>query len=130
MNRRSEICHSENQTWVLINQQKIYGLQIHASTRCLHYHRDLDIIAIKFKCCQHYYACYLCHLALSDHPVERWQPQDLHKKLILCGFCGIEFTLEQYLTSQHQCSNCQSHFNPRCKLHWNLYFEEDVVSEN
>lgn len=40
---------------------KIYGATIDNETRCTHYHTPLDIIAIKFKCCDKYYPCYKCH---------------------------------------------------------------------
>ena len=34
---------------------KIYGLTVDNQTRCQHYHSVLDIIAIKFKCCDKFY---------------------------------------------------------------------------
>ena len=30
----------------------VYGSIVDHETRCIHYHTQLDIIAIKFKCCQ------------------------------------------------------------------------------
>ncbi len=40
---------------------KIFGSRIDSNTRCKHWNSKLDIIAIKFACCQKYYPCYLCH---------------------------------------------------------------------
>ena len=40
---------------------KVYGSLVDNETRCIHYHTFLDIIAIKFKCCEKYYPCYQCH---------------------------------------------------------------------
>ncbi len=102
----------------------VYGLQIDERTGCAHYNSALDIVAIKFKCCDCYYCCYLCHLEMADHPARRWEYGDLCKKAILCGYCGIEMTIYEYISSENQCPNCQSPFNPGCRSHWHLYFED------
>lgn len=36
-------------------------------TRCIHYHSAVDIIAIKFKCCNTYYPCFYCHEEEAGH---------------------------------------------------------------
>lgn len=36
----------------------VKGVALDANTRCRHYGTDKDIIAIKFKCCETFYACY------------------------------------------------------------------------
>ena len=39
----------------------VAGNVIDSETRCAHYHTELDIIAIKFYCCDTYFPCYQCH---------------------------------------------------------------------
>ena len=51
---------------------QVYGAVVDEETRCTHYHTEKDIVAIKFKCCDRYYPCYLCHEEYADHPIERW----------------------------------------------------------
>ncbi len=107
-----------------INNHVIHGLAVTPKTGCLHYHSPLDIVAIKFKCCGKYYSCYSCHQALAEHEVQRWKHDDLHKLAILCGGCGTEMSIHEYVSSKNECVKCGSHFNPKCKSHWNLYFEQ------
>ena len=92
-------------------------------TRCIHYHSALDIIAIKFKCCQTYYPCYTCHQEEADHPPERWKEKEWNTKAILCGVCKTELTIQQYLDSNYNCPSCKASFNPGCYNHNHLYFE-------
>ena len=106
-----------------IPNMEVFGLELNARTGCLHYGSPVDIVAIRFICCGRYYACYECHQAIEKHPVERWKREEFHLKAILCGHCGIEWTIHQYLCCNHQCLNCKSPFNPRCKNHWGLYFD-------
>ena len=108
---------------VPINDNNAYGIKIDKNTRCIHYSSELDIIAIKFKCCNQYFACHSCHHAIAGHSAERWQKEDFHIKAILCGRCELEMTIDQYLSSENKCFNCRSPLNPQCKTHWNLYFE-------
>jgi uncharacterized CHY-type Zn-finger protein len=115
---------------IRINTHDVHGIKLNAHTGCAHYAGVLDIIAVKFKCCQHYYACYSCHLALTNHSTERWSKKDFHTRALLCGRCGVEMTICEYLACNSTCLHCQSPFNPRCKLHWNLYFQEIQVDEN
>ncbi len=105
-----------------VGDHEVFGLELNAQTGCLHYGSGVDIVAIRFKCCNRYYACYECHQAGENHPVERWGEEEFDRKAILCGSCGIELTIHQYLSCNHRCLNCKSQFNPRCKNHWGLYF--------
>ncbi len=66
---------------------KIYGATIDNETRCTHYHTPLDIIAIKFKCCDKYYPCYKCHNEDVSHAIKRWSADEFDTKAILCGVC-------------------------------------------
>jgi uncharacterized CHY-type Zn-finger protein len=102
---------------------EIFGAGLNASAGCAHYHSELDIVAIKFACCEHYYACCICHQELAAHPIKRWPVDAFHTKAILCRRCGVEHTIEEYLHSKMRCMNCSSPFNPNCKLHWNIYFD-------
>ena len=45
----------------------IHGLTVDDESRCTHYHTPLDIIAIKFKCCNKFYPCYKCHNENENH---------------------------------------------------------------
>lgn len=91
-------------------------------TRCVHWHLELDIIAIKFKCCDTYYACYECHP--KTHDVVRWPLAELEStKVIYCGVCSTELTFAQYSSHGFRCVHCHSRFNPGCQLHYHLYFE-------
>jgi uncharacterized CHY-type Zn-finger protein len=92
-------------------------------TRCLHYHSDLDIIAIKFKCCNTYYPCYQCHEEEANHAPMVWQKDELETVAILCGVCQTEMTIDAYLDSNAACPHCRSDFNPKCANHYHLYFE-------
>ena len=69
----------------------VKGKVIDHQTRCTHYHSALDIIAIKFKCCNTYYPCYSCHLEETDHVAVPWPLVERDTKAILCGACGHEF---------------------------------------
>lgn len=100
----------------------IYGIAVDARTGCAHYRSKLDIIAIMFKCCRNYYACYECHAALADHPADIWQSFEFDNKAVLCGNCGGLLTIREYLTAKEHCSGCDANFNPGCKTHHHLYF--------
>ena len=97
---------------------------IDEQTRCVHYHSPLDIIAIKFKCCNEYYPCYYCHKEDTDHPVQVWNKNEHTTKAIICGICKHEMTIEQYLTSDNKCPLCNSKFNANCSNHYHFYFEK------
>src|SRR5690606_7090890 len=68
-------------------------------TRCTHYHSQVDIIAIKFKCCKKYYPCYKCHQAAEIHTPQVWSVTEQDQKAILCGVCKHELTIAEYLNS-------------------------------
>jgi uncharacterized CHY-type Zn-finger protein len=92
-------------------------------TRCRHWHSPLDIIAIKFKCCNTYYACYECHREMADHKPEVWTKDERAEKAILCGVCKTELSIGEYFDSSNLCPHCGSAFNPNCSKHYHLYFE-------
>lgn len=100
----------------------VRGVELDSETRCAHYHTPRDVIAIRFPCCGEHYACYECHAELADHDAERW-PVDAHgEPAVLCGVCGTELTISEYLDCEHTCPDCGAAFNPRCANHCSLYF--------
>jgi uncharacterized CHY-type Zn-finger protein len=100
----------------------VRGIEVDSHTGCVHYRSTLDIVAIKFKCCQTYYSCSYCHDTESRHPAQIWKRSEFGQKAILCGACGGELTINQYLKCQARCPLCRAAFNPRCELHYHLYF--------
>lgn len=105
-------------------QVEVRGLLRDQETRCEHYHSEVDIIAIKFRCCRRYFACYQCHAQLESHPSERWTAEQLqHEKVVLCGKCRNELLFKQYSEHGGACLFCRSRFNPGCALHYDIYFD-------
>jgi len=103
---------------------EVKGKPVDDQTRCEHYHSPLDIIAIKFKCCDDYFPCYQCHQETVDHNPLVWPKDELDTKAVLCGVCKHELTINEYVNSQNYCPNCKSGFNPGCGNHYHLYFEK------
>jgi len=103
--------------------EHVRGLHLDPQTRCAHYHSSLDIIAIKMKCCGVYYACKDCHIELADHPISVWPRAEFHQRAVLCGTCGRELTIHQYLQCDSRCPHCHAAFNPLCAHHHHSYFE-------
>lgn len=103
--------------------KEIKGKPVDEQTRCEHYHSPLDVIAIKFKCCNTYYPCFYCHEETAGHQAEVWNKNEFDTKAILCGVCQEEMTINEYQHSNYQCPHCSTHFNPRCSNHNHLYFE-------
>lgn len=101
---------------------RVLGVDLDASTRCAHYHSELDIIAIKLRCCGEYYACKECHDVLADHDVLPWPLDAYGTRAVLCGACGAELTIGAYLASGNRCPACGAAFNPRCSAHYHFYF--------
>ncbi len=109
----------------------IFGKSIDNQTRCVHWHSPLDVIAIKFKCCDKYYPCFSCHEEEAAHPHQVWPKAQFDEKAILCGVCGHELSIQDYMNSNNTCPNCQASFNPGCSNHYHLYFEmEDFTNKD
>ncbi|GGK31863.1 hypothetical protein GCM10010965_25920 [Caldalkalibacillus thermarum] len=102
----------------------VYGEELDQHSRCRHYRTGRDIVAIKFPCCQQYWACYDCHTALSGHQAARWPQAKWDTTAILCGACGRELSIKDYLGCQFHCPACEAPFNPHCARHYHLYFEQ------
>jgi uncharacterized CHY-type Zn-finger protein len=107
----------------MFSQTDVHGIDLDSQTRCAHYNSPLDIIAIKMKCCEVYYACKDCHEALAGHPAQVWPRLEQNEFAVQCGACGTELRIQQYLECSNQCPVCQSRFNPGCRNHYHFYFE-------
>jgi uncharacterized CHY-type Zn-finger protein len=105
-----------------LNIPNVRGMNVDPQTRCAHYHKPVDIIAIKMKCCGVYYACKDCHVALADHAIELWPLSEWDNKAVLCGACGSELTISAYLNCENRCPQCKAEFNPACRNHYHFYF--------
>jgi uncharacterized CHY-type Zn-finger protein len=106
-----------------IHGRHIDGSEVDPQTRCLHYHGETDIIAIKFKCCGSWYPCFECHTAVAGHDATVWPVNEFDEPAILCGNCGVDLTIDQYLDCDAICPECKARFNPGCANHYHLYFE-------
>src|ERR1700680_2602739 len=102
---------------------KVRGVHLDSQTRCEHYRGPTDIIAIKMKCCGLYYACKDCHEKLADHPIAVWPKIEWDQLAVLCGACGAQLTILQYMRSDHRCTACGARFNPGCCSHYHFYFQ-------
>lgn len=100
----------------------IQGQMIDDQTRCIHYHSERDVIAIKFKCCNTYYPCYQCHEAEADHTAVQWPQEEWNTRAVLCGVCRYELTISEYMEANDACPSCGTLFNPGCRAHYPLYF--------
>jgi uncharacterized CHY-type Zn-finger protein len=100
----------------------VHGRSLDAQTRCAHWRSELDIIAIKMRCCMAYYACRECHDELAGHPAALWPQVEWDEPAILCGACGTELSVRAYLACENQCPACRAAFNPGCHKHRHLYF--------
>ncbi len=106
----------------------VRGVELDQRTGCAHYRGELDIVAVKFSCCGVYYACFYCHAQEAGHPARIWPRAEFDEKAVLCGACGSELSVFQYLTCGAVCPQCAAQFNPRCNLHYHLYFETAAVT--
>lgn len=99
----------------------VYGPTVDEHTRCIHYATELDVIAIRFICCDRYYPCHLCHQETADHPATPWPADARDQPAVLCGICGVELSVTEYMAAD-ACPRCAAPFNPGCALHYPLYF--------
>lgn len=99
------------------------GVAVDAETRCRHWDSDVDVVALKFACCETYYPCFECHEESADHDPERWPRDRFDEPAVLCGVCREELTVDAYLSCGDSCPSCGAAFNPGCREHHHLYFE-------
>lgn len=108
---------------VIVHGATVSGLNVDGGTRCAHYHDERDIIAIRFKCCGKWFPCHQCHAALAGHTPEVWPKDEFDTPAILCGGCGHQLSVREYLESNSVCPHCCRQFNPGCARHYHLYFQ-------
>jgi len=101
----------------------VLGSGVNERTQCAHYHSDRDLVAIRFKCCDRFYACILCHQDLAGHTPIVWTKGERETHAILCGKCRRTLSIAEYLGCGNVCPLCKAAFNPRCADHYHLYFE-------
>lgn len=107
----------------IVHGEHVHGVDVDPQTRCAHYGSDLDIIAIKLKCCGKWFPCFECHEALTDHEPGTWPLGQRNELAVLCGACGYQLSIGEYLDSGSSCPHCTSGFNPGCAKHYYLYFD-------
>lgn len=106
----------------MAHTKTVIGLDVDSETRCTHYHSEIDRIAIKFYCCGNYFPCFECHSAVGCGTHKVWPKGEFSQKAVLCGACGHELTVDEYLQCASVCPSCSAPFNPGCSLHKHLYF--------
>jgi uncharacterized CHY-type Zn-finger protein len=103
----------------------IIGANVDDEARCSHYRSERDIIAIKFKCCGQWFPCHKCHAELAGHEAEVWPHEAFAETAVLCGGCGNQLTIREYLDCGSVCPRCHRQFNPDCANHNHLYFQSE-----
>ncbi|WP_239073385.1 CHY zinc finger protein [Sediminihabitans luteus] len=101
----------------------MHGPTVDDQTRCVHYATVLDVVALRFWCCDRYFPCHLCHATSSDHEAVPWPVAERARPAVLCGVCRGELSVDEYLGCGSTCPRCGAAFNPGCARHADLYFE-------
>jgi uncharacterized CHY-type Zn-finger protein len=52
-----------------------------------------------------------------------WPTDKFTENAILCGACGHQLSIDEYLACANTCTRCLAAFNPGCAKHYHLYFE-------
>jgi len=129
------------------------GVGVDPETRCAHWDSAVDVIALRFGCCETYYPCDACHDAATDHAAEPWPRARFDEPAVLCGACGATLSAREYLDGDSEtqraassratpgdsegrtpsgnratpgddaCPRCGAAFNPGCRRHRDRYFE-------
>ena len=101
----------------------VRGVSLQEQTQCMHYHSELDVVAVRFKCCDTFYACVRCHDELANHPPSVWNKSERETNAIYCGSCRGTMSISEYLGCGSRCPLCGAAFNPGCADHYHFYFE-------
>jgi len=129
------------------------GVAVDSETRCAHWDDLVDVVALRFGCCEAYYPCDACHDAAADHAAEPWPRDRFDEPAVLCGACGARLSAREYLAGDREaqraagsqtqsddseaqrtsssrakpdddaCPRCDAAFNPGCRKHRDRYFE-------
>ncbi|MFD0994755.1 putative CHY-type Zn-finger protein [Pseudoclavibacter chungangensis] len=75
----------------------VRGRTVDDETRCVHYATVLDVVAIRFHCCDAYWPCAECHEEGAGHEAVRVPVADRDRPGILCGVCRHELSVTTYL---------------------------------
>jgi uncharacterized CHY-type Zn-finger protein len=79
------------------------GVAVDSETRCEHWDSPVDVVALRFGCCETYYPCFECHAALSDHEADVWPRSRFDDPAVLCGVCRETLTARTYLEGGDNC---------------------------
>jgi uncharacterized CHY-type Zn-finger protein len=101
------------------------GVAVDADTRCAHYDDAVDVVALRFLCCDSFYPCFRCHEAVTDHDPERVDGDSFDEPSVLCGVCEATLSVRAYLDCEDTCPACGAAFNPGCRRHRDRYFAVD-----
>jgi uncharacterized CHY-type Zn-finger protein len=101
----------------------LHGVAVDPATRCDHYDDAVDVVAIRFACCDSYYPCFRCHDTLTAHDAERVPRRAFDDPGVLCGVCGTALSVRAYLDCDDACPVCGAAFNPGCRRHRDRYFD-------
>ncbi|OTE98507.1 CHY zinc finger protein [Halorubrum sp. SD612] len=102
------------------------GVAVDPETRCAHWDDPVDVVALRFGCCETYYPCDACHDAAADHEAVPWPRGRFGEPAVLCGACRTTLTAREYLAADdNACPACGAAFNPGCRKHRDRYFETD-----
>ncbi len=99
------------------------GVDVDPETRCAHWASPVDVVALRFGCCETYYPCASCHDAVTGHEAEPWPRDRFDEPAVLCGVCRETLTAREYLDGDDACPHCGAAFNPGCRRHRDRYFE-------
>ncbi|SDF55054.1 Uncharacterized protein, contains Zn-finger domain of CHY type [Halorubrum xinjiangense] len=99
------------------------GIDVDPETRCAHWDAPVDVVALRFGCCETYYPCDACHDAATGHEAVPWPRERFDEPAVLCGVCGATLTARAYLDGTDACPACDARFNPGCRKHRDRYFE-------
>ena len=105
-----------------IHGVQITGVDVDPETRCAHYHSATDIVALKFKCCGKWFPCHMCHQEVAKHAAVVWPEEEFDELAVLCGGCGRQVNVREYLECDSICPACGRSFNPGCARHAHYYF--------
>jgi uncharacterized CHY-type Zn-finger protein len=116
----------------------LHGVAVDPETRCAHWNSDLDVVALRFGCCETFSPCHACHVETADHDPEPWPRARFDDPAVLCGVCGTTLSARAYLDGDSEgrspsgsraspdddsCPACGAGFNPGCRRHRDRYFE-------
>ena len=84
------------------------GVSVDPETRCAHWDGPVDVIALRFGCCEAYYPCDACHDAATDHEAEPWPRDRFDEPAVRCGVCNATLTAREYLDGDGEAHRASS----------------------